>query len=313
MTGTPATPHSPAPAHLAVAPVVLIAAILGISISGPLVRLSHSAPLAIAVWRIGISIAIIHCILLFNGQWKQWRALSRLDLIAAVAAGGFLALHFWSWISSVGMTTVAASVVLVNISPVIVAIGSALWLDEQPTRRQIIGISIAMIGALLLGYGDARGATTVAGSRALAGDGLAIVGAVTVSAYLLIGRRVRQKLDLWPYVGLVYSVCFVCVLAIAVVRGVPLMPVGATAPREFALFAAMALGPMMLGHTGFNWALRYYPAYVVSLAALCEPVGATILAAVIPGIGEMPGVLTVVGGAIVMVGAVRVLSGSRSA
>ena len=292
---------------------VLVAAVLGISISGPLVRLSHSAPLAIAVWRIGISIVIIHGILLFNGQWKQWRSLSSGDLIAAVAAGGFLALHFWSWISSVGMTSVAASVVLVNISPIIVVVGSSLWLDEQPTRAQTIGIGIALIGALLLGYGDARGAATVAGSRALAGDGLAIVGAVTVSAYLLIGRRVRQKLDLWPYVGLVYTVCFVCVLAIALVRGVPLLPVGASAPREFALFAAMALGPMMLGHTGFNWALRYYPAYIVSLAALCEPVGATILAAMIPGIGEMPGPLTLLGGAVVMVGAIRVLSGSRSA
>ena len=299
--------HTPPPvrARPAIAPLVLVAAVLGISISGPLVRLSHSDPLAIALWRIGMSIAIIHSILLFNGQWKQWRALSRADLLAAVAAGGFLALHFWSWISSIGMTSVAASVVLVNIHPIIVVFGSALWLGEKPNRPQLIGIGISLIGALILGYGDARGAETVAGSRALMGDALAIVGAVTVSAYLLLGRRVRQKLDLWPYVGLVYSVCFVIVLAIALVRGVQIIPTGATAPREFALFAAMALGPMMLGHTGFNWALRYFPAYFVSLAALCEPVGATILAAVIPGIAETPGGLTLIGGAVVLGGVAK--------
>jgi drug/metabolite transporter (DMT)-like permease len=64
----------------------------------------------------------------------------------------------------------------------------------------------------------------------------------------------------------------------------------------------LAIGPMLLGHTGLNWALKRSPAYVVNLTLLGEPVGATIIAAFLPGIREMPGVLTIVGGAIVFSG-----------
>jgi drug/metabolite transporter (DMT)-like permease len=289
-------------------PFVLILAIAGISFAGPLTRLSHAEPLAIAIGRLAFSLIMIGAILAFNGQWRQWKTLSRGDFLSAVAAGLFLAVHFWSWIASIGMTSVAASVVLVNLSPVIVAGGSALWLGERPTYRQGMGIAIALIGAVVLASADFQGgAGTSSGSssRAVIGDLLAVVGAITVSVYLLAGRRVRQKLDLWPYVGLVYGVCFVAVLSIALVRGTPLLP---QPSRELYLFAALALGPMMLGHTGFNWALRYLPAYVVSLVALCEPVGATILAATLPGIAEHPGPLTLLGGVIVLGGVVLTTS-----
>lgn len=294
--------------------VVLGAAVLGISISGPLVRYSHAPPLTIAVWRLGLSLVVVAGFLAWTGTWRQYRRLARGDVAAAVGAGAFLAVHFWSWIASVGMTSVAASVVLVNMSPVIVAAGSALWLHERPTRRQVLGIAIALAGAMVLASGDAggsggpRGGGGPGGGRgpggmltgsALLGDALAVLGAFTVSGYLLVGRRVRQKLDLWPYVGLVYGVAFACVLLLALANGNPVL---GQPPRELGLFALMALGPMLLGHTGFNWALRYLPAYVVSLVALCEPVGATLLAAVLPGIAELPSARTLVGGAIILGG-----------
>jgi drug/metabolite transporter (DMT)-like permease len=131
------------------------------------------------------------------------------------------------------------------------------------------------------------------------GDGLALLGAVTVGLYYLAGRSLRQRLTLWPYVGLVYGACLLALLVFAMVDGTRLWPFAA---REWMLFAGIALGPMLLGHTGFNWALRYVPAYVVSLAVLVEPVGAAVLAMVLPGIREVPSAQVVVGGAIVLVG-----------
>ncbi len=283
-------------------PLVLLAAVLGISGSGPLVRLSHAEPLAIAVWRLSLSMAVIGVILLVGGSWRQWRQLNRGDLVAAAVAGVLLALHFWSWIASIGYTSVAASVVLVNVHPVIVAAGSALFLGERPSRVQAAGIAVSLVGAALLAWGDVSAPTaSLTGGGALTGDLLAVVGAVTIAGYLLTGRRVRQKLDLWPYVGLVYGACLVTVLIIALARGTHLAP---QPTRELTIFAGMALGPMLLGHTGFNWALRYLPAYVVSLVAIAEPIGATALAAFLPGIGERPSVLTLVGGAVVLGGIV---------
>lgn len=286
-------------------PAVLLAAVLGISVSGPLARLADAEPLAIAVWRLTLALAAIAVMLLGTGTWREWRGLSRRDLLVATGAGVLLALHFWSWIASLGMTTVAASVLLVNLHPVVIVAGSALWLSERPTRVQAVGIAIALVGAAVIALGDASGGA--AGSRALLGDGLALLGAVTVGLYYLAGRSLRQRLTLWPYVGLVYGACLLSLLVFAFLSGTRLWPFAA---REWMLFAGIALGPMLLGHTGFNWALRWVPAYVVSLVVLLEPVGAGGLAMVMPSILEVPSFSLLLGGAVVLIGlAVAVIKG----
>src|SRR6478752_1259383 len=280
--------------------VVLGFALLGVSLSGPLVRLSHAHPIAIASWRLGFSLVVIAVALALTGEWRQWARLSRREVAVGVAAGAMLALHFWSWNTSVTMTTVAASVVLVNTQPIVVALLSGAWLRETPTRRQWIGIGIAMIGALVVALPDLlAGASAHDHPRALLGDLLALVGALTAAIYFVSGRRLRGTLELWAYVGLVYGSCFIALLLLAAIAHAPLAP---QPSRELALFAALALGPMLLGHTGLNWALKRSPAYVVNLTLLGEPVGATLIAALLPGIREVPAPLTVVGGAIVFTG-----------
>lgn len=279
--------------------LVLVVALVGISFAGPLVRLSHADPLAVAAWRLGFSLIVIAGFLAVQGSWRQWARLDRRGVAVGVGAGALLAIHFWSWNASVQYTTVAASVVLVNTQPVVVAALSALWLREPPTRRQWVGIGIAMVGALVVALPDIVHSGTGRGGRALLGDLLALLGAGTAAAYFVAGRRLRATLDLWPYVGLVYGACFAVLVALGVGVGVPLAP---QPPRELAIFAALALGPMLLGHTGLNYALRFLPAYVVNLTLLGEPVGATLLAAALPGIHEVPALGTLAGGAIVLAG-----------
>jgi drug/metabolite transporter (DMT)-like permease len=280
--------------------VVLGLALLGVSLSGPLVRLSHAHPIAIAAWRLAFSLVFIGIALAITGEWRQWGRLSAREVAVGVGAGAMLALHFWSWNTSVTMTTVAASVVLVNTQPVVVALLSGVWLRETPSRRQWIGIGIAMLGALIVAFPDlVAGGATGDHPRALLGDSLALVGALTAAIYFVSGRRLRGTLDLWSYVGLVYGSCFVVLLLLAAIGRVQLAPQPA---RELALFAGLAIGPMLLGHTGLNWALKRSPAYVVNLTLLGEPVGATIIAAFLPGIRELPGIFTIVGGVIVFTG-----------
>lgn len=279
--------------------LVLVVALVGISFAGPLVRLSHAHPLAVAAWRLGFSLVVITAFLVMQGSWRQWARLDRRQLGVALGAGALLAIHFWAWNASILYTTVAASVVLVNTQPVVVAALSAVWLREPPTRRQWLGIAVAMIGALLVALPDVMRSGVGGGRPALLGDLLAVIGAVTAACYFVAGRRLRATLDLWPYVGLVYGACFLVLVALGVALRLPLAP---QPPRELAIFAALALGPMLLGHTGFNWALRYLPAYVVNLTLLGEPVGATILAAALPGIREVPAAATLAGGALILAG-----------
>ena len=277
--------------------VVLLLAIIGISFAAPLVRLSSAHPVAIAIWRLVISLILLGAALVFTRGWRAWRSLTRPELTLALTAGAMLAVHFWSWNTSLRYTSIAASVILVNLQPAIVAVVSSMWLRETPTRRQWLGIAVAMIGAAAVVVASGDGSD--AGARPMLGNTLALVGAVAAALYYLSGRRLRTKLDLLPYVTLVYSACLVSLIIIAVLVNAPVL---SQPRREWALFAGLALGPMLLGHTGMNWALGYLPAYVVNITVLGEPVGATLLGAFLPGIREVPTVPVVAAGVVVIAG-----------
>src|SRR5690349_8897518 len=133
---------------------VLALAVLGISFAGPLVRLSNAGALAIAVWRLGFSLVIVTVFLVVTGEWGEWRRLTPQEFLLAVAAGVCLALHFWAWNASIHLTTIAASVSLVNLQPAIIAAISAVALKERPTPQQILGIAIAMAGAVIIAAPD---------------------------------------------------------------------------------------------------------------------------------------------------------------
>lgn len=291
--------------------LVLALSLVGISLAAPLIRLSVADPLVIATWRLGFSMIIVAAALVIGGGWREWRTLAAKDYLFALGAGVLLAIHFWSWNASLRYTSVAASVALVNVQPVIIAMVSVLWLRESPSRVQWLGIALAVLGALIVGVADVPGGLSAigpallgegqSGSRALFGDLLALLGAGTAAGYYLIGRRLRQHLGLWPYVALVYGAAFATCLLFTQFAGKPLTP---QPPRELAIFAGLAIGPMLLGHTGMNWALGHLPAFIVNLTTLGEPIGATILAALLPGIAEVPGVGTIAGGALVLAGVV---------
>jgi drug/metabolite transporter (DMT)-like permease len=291
--------------------VVLAFSLLGISFAGPLVRLSNADPLAIAAWRLAFSLVIVAIALVVTGEWRDWKRLTLRDVFFAALSGICLAFHFWAWNASIHLTTIAASVTLVNLQPVFIVAISALFLRESPSRRQLVGIGIAVAGAMVIAAPawSASGGATPQGASL--GNLLAMSAAVTAAIYYSIGRHLRHSYGIWSYVGLAYTACTIALVIMATIARVPLAP---QPPRELAIFAALAVGPMLLGHTGMNWALKFLPAYVVNLVSLGEPVGATILGALIPGIAQIPSAATLIGGAILLAGVViaarGVVSGS---
>ena len=288
---------------------VLGLSLLGISFAGPLVRLSGDDAVTIAVWRLGCSLILVAVLLIVTGEWRDWRHLTARRFGLAAAGGVSLALHFWAWNASIHLTTIAASVTLVSLQPAVVATISAIALREAPTGRQIAGIAIAILGAMIIAAPDFRGGLAPSGNAPLLGNLLAISSALTAGVYYSIGRSLRQSFGVWAYVGIVYSTAFATLFAVARFRGLALAP---QPPRELAIFAGLALGPMLLGHTGMNWALKYLPAYVVNLTVLGEPVGATLLGALLPSIRQIPTVATLIGGVIVLGGVIIAAGSERS-
>ncbi len=220
-------------------------------------------------------------------------------LYAGIASGVALGAHFGFWISSLDYTSVAASVVLVSTQPVFVASLAYLLFGERTTPLSFLGIVIAIAGTAVIAFDRSIG------SAAVLGNVLALVGAVTVGVYVLIGRSSRTGgVGVLPYSVVVYSAAAVTLLPAALALGVPLW--GYSGQTWFWL-AAITLGPQLMGHTVFNWALRYVQASIISGTILAEPVVAAVLAWLV--LSERPGIPTIVGGAVVIAGLYFLLKG----
>ena len=286
--------------------VVLAAAVLAVSWAAPLIRLTAAPALAIAAWRLTLSSLLLLPLFLRGTNLTAWRGLGARDRRIAIVAGVALALHFASWIASLRLTSVAASAVLVSLSPAFAWVLSHLFLGERPGRVQAAGVVLAVAGAAVIALGGARSG----GGAVLLGDLLALAGAACGAAYLVIGRSLRSKLGLVAYVTPVYGVAAAVLLAWAAARGAAFRPY---APADWAVFAALAAGPMLVGHTGFNYALRYLPAYTVNVGFLAEPVGATLIAWALPAIAETPSATDLGGGVIVLAGIALTMRGAQRA
>lgn len=300
--------------RVTVSPLVALAvAVLAISTSAILVRWSDAPNVIKALYRVAFTVVAL-APLIDGGDWASLGQLGRRDGLVAVAAGVALALHFVVWFESLDHTTVAASVTLVQAQPVFVAVGAWILLGERVSQRGALGIAIALVGMVGLSFGPrllaaldptAASGGVVAGAQY--GNALALLGAVAVAAYYLAGRSLRRRVGVLPYVTVVYTACALVLLLVAITRGHALL---AYPPHEWALFAAMALGPGVLGHTVVNWALGHVETHVVSVSLLGEPVGSTLLAVVL--LAEVPTAGTFLGGAVVLAGIYVTASARRS-
>lgn len=271
--------------------------VVAVSSGAVLVRLATGAsPLAVAAWRLVLASAILVPIALAHGTL---RALKRKDLALGVLSGVALAIHFVLWISSLSNTSVASSVLFVSTHPVFVGVGSALFLGERVSRSLVVGIAVALTGGILVGFGDLRlGAWT--------GDLLALGGGLFAAVYFLIGRRLRSHVSLVDYTAITYGTAAILTLAACLVFRIRLV---GFAPPTYLWLALLALGPQLIGHTTFNWALRHLPATKVSVLILGEPVGAAVLAYLV--FGETLTWLGALGAAILLAGITISLRGKE--
>jgi drug/metabolite transporter (DMT)-like permease len=223
---------------------------------------------------------------------KTWRGWERNDMRWFFLSGLFLSLHFAFWIASLKYTSVASSVVLVTTHPIFVGIGSWLFLKEQMGMKLILGIVLSVLGSGLIGYGD-----RIWSEEALMGDGLALLGAIAASGYLLVGRKMRKDQELFSYIFPVYSTAGLILILLSLIFQ---KSFGGYSPSTYLYLFLLALIPQLIGHTTFNWALKYLPVSMVAVTILGEPIGSTILAYLI--LGESLTILKVLGGISIFVG-----------
>jgi drug/metabolite transporter (DMT)-like permease len=257
--------------------------------------------LVIAFYRMALATALLMPIALALKR-REIAALARKDLTLLLMGGFFLAVHFGAWITSLKYIPISTSVVLVNSHPLFVAIASYLFLGETPQRRSLAGTAVGLAGMIVIAH-DALGDVQLA----LKGDGLALLGALAVVGYFIIGRKARTRISLLGYVTPLYAVCSLFLLIWVLTTGDSLWPYSGT---QWIYFTALAVVPTILGHTVFNWAIKHVRPSAISLAFLGEPVAASVLAFIF--FAQRPPLATFVGGALVLTGVYLSLSAPQS-
>jgi drug/metabolite transporter (DMT)-like permease len=254
--------------------ILLLLGIVAVSTASIFIKLCDAPALIISTYRMVLASLIL---MPWASYQKVWRGWEKKDVAWLIFSGILLSLHFASWIASLKYTSVASSVVLVTTHPIFVGIGSWVFLKERLGLNLIIGIGFSVIGSGLIGYGD-----IALSKEAFMGDGLALLGAIAASGYFLVGRKMRKNQDLLSYIFPVYSTAGLVLIIFSLFFRKPFF--GYSSSTYLFLFL-LALIPQLIGHTTFNWALKYLPASMVSITILGEPVGSTILAFFILGEG----------------------------
>ena len=288
---------------------VLAAGVAIVSTASILIRYAQAdgvPSLTIAAGRLLVA-ALILAPVVWSRRRGELLALAPRDAWLGVLSGVFLAVHFATWVSSLAYTSVASSVALVTTNPLWVGIVSVLIFRERLGAGTLAGIALTIAGSALIFISDSRAQAGPQHSDPLLGNVLALIGAFSATGYFLIGRSLRKRLSVLAYVGLSYTSA--AVLLLLTVWALDRQILGFS-PNAYWVIVALGIGPQLLGHTAFNWALRYLSATLVAVSILGEPVGSAALAYFIFAEGFAP--LQLAGFVLLLIGIYSAVASERS-
>ncbi len=274
----------------------LFVATFAVSWASILIKLAEAPPLPTAFYRMAIA-SVLLTIPALPKVRKTFAILTRRQIFLLFASGIVLGLHFAFWVTSLFYTTISNSTILVATQPIFILVMEALFLKDKIASRSVIGMLVALIGMIIISRGDFQ-----LGHQYILGDLMALIGAVCAGIYLFIGRHLRARIDNLGYILPVYSTAAVTLLIISLAYGENLTDYSA---KSWIFFVLLALIPTVLGHSLYNWLLKYVSAHKVATTILGEPIGATILA--IFFFNQIPGWWTVAGGILILTGIFVVL------
>ena len=287
--------------------VVLAIGLFASSTAAILIRLAQDASipsLLIAAGRLTIATLVLTPLTLRN-HWHSIRQLVRRDFALIGLSGAFLALHFINWITSLELTSVLISVVLVSTSPLWIAVLERIFLHIRLAPTILLGLLAAIVGGIIISL-PVDGTQIQLGRNPLLGSMMALAGAFTIAVYLVIGRSVRAKLPLLPYIWLVYGIAALITTLVVLLTGTPVF---GHDPQGYLWVLAIALIPQLIGHSSFNYVLRHLPATLVGVIGQLEPAASAALAVIL--FNEVPRPVQLIGSLVVVVGVILAIVGQR--
>ena len=271
---------------------MIVVGVIGISLSSIFVKWSEAPSAVTAASRLLWTVILMTPIVLGRSSVrKELGKSSKKTVLLSVLSGLFLAIHFVVWFESLQHTSVASSTVIVCTEVIWVSLGYCLFLKGKISVKAIVAILITLVGSVLIAYADSG-----SGSH-LYGDVLALVAAMAVAVYMLLGRVVRETTSTTVYTYMVYMACAAILILVCIVRGEGVFEFGWS---PILMGFLLAVFSTILGHSIFSWCLKYFSPSFVSASKLCEPVVAALLASVL--FVEIPTWTQVIGGTLILMG-----------
>lgn len=272
--------------------VLIVIGILGISMSSILIRYSTAPSAVTASWRLLWTVILMSPVVFGKRDVRQELfSVSRKTAVLSILSGVFLAIHFWFWFESLRLTTVSSATTIVSTEVIWVSIGFFLFLKGRLSAKAVAAIAIAFVGSVCIAFADSG-----AGGTHLQGDVLALLAAIAVAVYMLLGRIVRTEVSNAVYTYLVYIACGAGLVLMSVVQGQGLFDYGL---NGIFIGLLLAVFSTILGHSVFSWCLKFFSPSFVSACKLCEPVVSSTMAAIlfreIPGPVQLVGCLLILG------------------
>lgn len=271
---------------------MIVVGVLGISLSSIFVKYSSAPSAVTAAFRLIWTVLFLLPIVLGKSTVRnELFKLPGKTVMLCCLSGLFLAIHFVLWFESLHHTSVASSTTIVCTEVIWVCLGFCLFLKGKLSIKAIAAIAVTLVGSGLVAYADSG-----EGSQ-LYGDILALLAAIAVAVYTLIGRGVRNHTSTTVYTFLVYVACCLVLVQICLLQGYKLFNHGLS---PILVGALLAIFSTILGHSIFSWCLKFFSPSFVSASKLCEPVAAAVIATFL--FGEMPVPLQLLGGSLILVG-----------
>lgn len=274
---------------------VMFLGVMGASMSSVFVRMSQAPSAVTAFYRLFWTVLLMSPVVLGRKEIRQeLLRVDRRSLCLSALSGVMLAVHFSTWFESLRHTTVSSGTIIVSTEVIWVALAYCLLMKGRLSRKAAAAIAVTLAGSVIIALSDSG-----AGGSSLYGDMLSLAAALAVAGYTLLGRIVRGGVSATVYTYIVYCFCCASLLVLCLAQGAPIIgcPVsGVVCGLLLAVFSTI------MGHSIFSWCLKYLPPTFVSAAKLCEPVIASVFAALL--FREIPGGLQLAGGAVILLGVV---------
>ena len=267
-----------------------------IGFSGILVRLTGTGPAAAGFWRLTMALPLLAVLTRVSSG-----AIGRPKPMVLLA-GLMFALDLGFWHYGIKYTSVGASTVLSNLTPVVVTVFAWVFLQQRPRMLFLAAMVVAVAGAWMMGIG--RGAGTPVLNAPL-GDALSLTTAFWYALYFLTisaARRTEPTNRLMFWSG---------------VTGAPLLLITALLLHEqilpttaAGLAACIGLGVVhTAGQGSIAWAMGRLPTSLASVVVLVQPVVATYAGFLL--FGEALGPLQSLGAVVALAGVVLAQWASR--